>query len=83
MANNEDLHLFTQVIVVFMSSDSELADTNSLGLMRHFTTFDLDKGTEVMKDKMPSEAVEQWMDDNVPNEIDGANHGGDDLVDNR
>ncbi|GKA79425.1 hypothetical protein Tco_0786021, partial [Tanacetum coccineum] len=22
--------------------------------------------------EMPSEAVEQWMDDNVPNEIDGA-----------
>ncbi|GKC47777.1 hypothetical protein Tco_1065499 [Tanacetum coccineum] len=49
--------------------------------------FDLDKGTEVMKDKMPSEAVEQGMDDHVPNEIGGAkceqvaNHGGDELMD--
>ncbi|GKC94342.1 hypothetical protein Tco_1159784 [Tanacetum coccineum] len=34
--------------------------------------FDLDKGTESMKDKMPSEAVEQGMDDHVPDEIDGA-----------
>ncbi|GJT21716.1 hypothetical protein Tco_0891653 [Tanacetum coccineum] len=34
--------------------------------------FDLDKGTEVMKDKMPSEAVEQEMDDHVPDEIDSA-----------
>ncbi|GJZ80935.1 hypothetical protein Tco_0645929 [Tanacetum coccineum] len=63
-------------------------------------TFDLDKCTEVMKDKvsqehmceeevplynnigkqsgdlveMPSEAVEQRMDDHVPDEIDGANY---------
>ncbi|GJS15669.1 hypothetical protein Tco_0410141 [Tanacetum coccineum] len=75
--------------------------------------FDLDRGTEVMKDKvsqehvceeevplnnnigkqsgnhveMPSEVVEQGMDDHVPDEIDGAkceqvaNHGGDELVD--
>ncbi|GKC35909.1 hypothetical protein Tco_1048293 [Tanacetum coccineum] len=34
--------------------------------------FDLDKGIKVMKDKMPSEAVEQGMDDHVPDEIDGA-----------
>ncbi|GJU77105.1 hypothetical protein Tco_1274175 [Tanacetum coccineum] len=34
--------------------------------------FDLDKGTKVMKDKMPSEAVEQGMDDHVPGEIDDA-----------
>ncbi|GKB58096.1 retrovirus-related pol polyprotein from transposon TNT 1-94 [Tanacetum coccineum] len=34
--------------------------------------FDLDKGTESMKDKMPSEAVEQGTDDHVPDEINGA-----------
>ncbi|GJW59896.1 hypothetical protein Tco_0109231 [Tanacetum coccineum] len=37
--------------------------------------------------EIPSEAVEQGMDDHVPDEIDGAkgeqvaNHGGDELVD--
>ncbi|GKC98605.1 hypothetical protein Tco_1168880 [Tanacetum coccineum] len=75
--------------------------------------FDLDKGIDVMKDKvsqehiceeevplknnigkqsgdlveMPSKAVEQRMDDHVPDDIDSAkgeqveNHGGDELVD--
>ncbi|GJV54444.1 hypothetical protein Tco_1450185 [Tanacetum coccineum] len=39
--------------------------------------------------EMPSEAVEQGMDDHVPDEIDGAkceqvtNHNGDELVDKR
>ncbi|GJX29690.1 hypothetical protein Tco_0237769 [Tanacetum coccineum] len=32
--------------------------------------FDLDKGTESMKYKVPSEAVKQGMDDHVPDEID-------------
>ncbi|GKB65521.1 hypothetical protein Tco_0921707 [Tanacetum coccineum] len=43
-----------------------------IDLMFGINAFDLEKGTEVMKDKMPSETGEQGMDDHVPDEIDGA-----------
>ncbi|GJR90188.1 hypothetical protein Tco_0214199 [Tanacetum coccineum] len=42
-----------------------------IDLTFNIKAFDLDKSIEVMKDKMPSEAVEQGMDDHVPDEIDG------------
>ncbi|GKC42053.1 hypothetical protein Tco_1059775 [Tanacetum coccineum] len=42
--------------------------------MFSINAFDLEKEIEVMKDKMPSEAVEQEMDDHVPDEIDGAKY---------